>query len=328
MRTLLLRVAPVLRLTRVTSAFAAVANVWFVILWSRAEADHEHPTPELDRGPLWILLAGGAMMALGLYSFGASLNDVLDAKRDRTLRPDRPLASGRLTIEAAMTMVVCMLIASVAGAALFGTGAVLMTLLVIAAVLVFNSAGRFVPGIGLVLLGLIYAGHMVVPNIFLSFVWPVWLIMTHSLVIAAVTHVIGRRVPRLSTRAALAAVLGWAFWSGLIVWIGWERTGRPAWAWPDWVDPALPVWPLALTLPLGIWCWIKVRQHGVGPRAADKIGRYGSLWVPLYGAAWLLGAGHVGPGALLLGLAAATLVGINVLRTAYSLVEEPLGYRR
>lgn len=328
MRTLLLRLAPAVRLTRVTSAFAGVANVWFVILWSRAEAEHEGPPPELLREPLWLLLFGGAVMALGLYAFGACLNDVLDVKRDRTLRPDRPLASGRLSLEAALTLVVCTLIAAVAGAALFGTGAVLLLLLVAGAILIFNSAARFVPGIGLVLLGLIYAGHMAVPNIWLRFVWPVWLVMTHALVIATVTHVIGRRVPRLSGRAAAAAVLGWVFWTVLIAWIGWERTGRPAWAWPAWVDPVLPVWPLALAIPLAAWCYAKVRQHGVGPRAADKIGRYGSLWVPLYNAAWLMGAGHYGSGLLVLGLAAATVVGISALRTGYGLVEEPLRYRR
>ncbi len=328
MRTLLLRLAPALRLTRVTSAFAAVANVWFVILWSRAQADHERPSVELTGRSAVVLLAGGALMALALYAFGACLNDLLDVKRDRTLRPDRPLASGRLSVEAALALVVCTLIAAVAGAALFGTGAVLMLLLVAAAILVFNTAARFVPGVGLVLLGLIYAGHMVVPNVHLHFVWPVWLVMTHSLGIAAVTHIIGKRVPRLSTRAAVAAIVGWAFWSALIMWIGWVRTGRPAWAWPDWVDPVLPVWPLMLVVPLVAWSWLKVRQHGIGPRAADKIGRYGSLWVPLYGAAWLLGAGHTGQAVLLLGLAGAALVGINVLRTGYGLVEEPLRYRR
>lgn len=328
MRNVLLRIAPVLRLTRVTSAFAAVANVWFVILWTRAERENEPGTAELHDLPIALLLAAGAITALGLYGFGACLNDVLDLRRDRALKPDRPLAAGRMGVEAAVTLVVASLIAAVAGASVFGTGAVLMLLLVAAAVLVFNSAGKFVPGVGLVLLGLIYAGHMVVPNVFLKFVWPVWWVMTHALALAAVTHIIGRRVPRLSPRAAVAAVLGWVFWSGLILWIGWERNERPHWVWPDWVDPTVPVWPIALAVPLALWCWLKVRQHGPGPRAADKIGRYGSLWVPLYGSAWLLGAGHTGQAAVLLGLGAATLLSITVLRTVYSLVEEPLTYRR
>ncbi len=56
------------------------------------------------------------------------------------------------------------------------------------------------------LLGLIYAGHMVVPNLHIAFVWPVWLVMTHSLVVGGLTHVIARKVPAVSRRAAFAAV--------------------------------------------------------------------------------------------------------------------------
>lgn len=328
MRATLLRLAPILRLTRVTSAFAAVANVWFVILWTRAEHGLEPGTPELVGRPLWLLLPAGAVTALGLYGFGACLNDVLDIKRDRALRPDRPLASGRLGVDAAVTLVVAMLIAAAAGAAVFGAGAVLMLMLVAAAILLFNSAGRFIPGVGLVLLGVIYAGHMVVPNVFLRFVWPVWWTMTHALLVAAAAHVIGRRVPRLSPRAAAVALLGWAAWSGVIFWIGWESNDRAAWAWPDWVDPALPVWPMALAVLFALWTWLKVHRLGPGAKSAEKIGRYGSLWVPLYGAAWLLGAGHLPQGLLLLGLAAGTVAGLTVLRTAYSMVEEPLRYQR
>lgn len=329
MRSMLLRIAPVVRLTRVTSAFAAVATVWFVILWTRAQQiGHEPGTPEVHGRPIAVLLACGALMALGLYAFGACLNDLLDLKRDRAARPDRPLPSGRLSVEAAMTLTLATLLASVAGAACFGTPAVLMHLLVACAVLVFNAAGRFVPGIGLPLLGLIYAGHMLAPNVNLRFVWPVWTIMTHALAVAAAAHVVGRRVPRLSARAAVAAVVGWAFWSALLLWIGWERGGRRTWIWPEWVNPMLPVWTLAVLAPLVAWCAWKVRQHGPGPRAADKISRYGSLWVPLYGAAWLYGEHQVPQSLLLLSLAAATLAGIHVLRTAYALVEHPLTYRR
>ena len=38
---LLQRVAPVLHLTRISTAFALVANTWFVILWTRANGAFE-----------------------------------------------------------------------------------------------------------------------------------------------------------------------------------------------------------------------------------------------------------------------------------------------
>jgi len=82
------RAIPILRLARVSTAFAAVSNVWFVILWSRA---HEF---EQRSGPVWemplvvLLLAGGAM-AVGMYAFGAALNDLLDVSRDRAFKRPR-----------------------------------------------------------------------------------------------------------------------------------------------------------------------------------------------------------------------------------------------
>ena len=39
MRRLLQSIAPFLHLTRVTTAFAAVSNVWLIVLWTRFHED-------------------------------------------------------------------------------------------------------------------------------------------------------------------------------------------------------------------------------------------------------------------------------------------------
>src|SRR4051812_12367862 len=224
MRGALLRIAPVLHLTRVTTAFGVVANTWFVILWSLANRDHEPGAAALTQAPLWVELLAGALVALGLFGFGAALNDILDLKRDRTLHPERPLASGEISMEGAIAFVVIAMISAVLGATAFGTGAALLTLVLQGAILAFNAAGKFIPAVGLVSLGLIYAGHMVVPNVALRFLWPVWLVMTHALAVGLITHRMARKVPRLSRRALFAALLGWAFWSGAIFWVQWRRS--------------------------------------------------------------------------------------------------------
>lgn len=328
MRRTLQRLAPVLHLTRVTTAFAVVANTWFVILWSRASGEHEHLTPQLSRGPLWLLLGGGALLALGLFAFGAALNDILDLRRDRTLRPDRPLAAGRMSLESAVAMVVCTMIASVLGATVFGTEAVLLTLVLLGAIMAFNAAAKFIPAIGLVLLGLIYAGHMAAPNVYLRFLWPVWLAMTHSLAVAAITHRMAGKVPKISRRAAFAAVAGWIFWSAVILYFQWRRDDPPRSLWPQWLPPQAAIWPAALALVFIIVAWGKVKRYGRGPRSAEKIARYGSLWLALYACAWLVGTGHQKPALLLLGLTSAGFLGMTILREIYGLVEQPMGYRR
>lgn len=318
-----------LHLTRVTTAFAVVANTWFVILWSRAERAHEGVAegPLLD-AQLPLLLVGGAAVGLGLFAFGAALNDILDLKRDRTMRPERPLPSGRIGLDAALSLVVGTVLLAVLGATLFGTEAVLLTLLLLAAILAFNAAGRFVPAVGLVALGLIYAGHMLVPNVRLKFLWPVWLAMSHSLAVAAVTHAMARKVPRISRRAAAAAVAGWVFWSGVILFMQWRRDAAPKSLWPDWVPVSAAAWPAGLVAVFVLAAWGKVKRYGWGPRAAEKVARYGSLWLALYSCAWLVGAGHREAAAVLLALTGAGFLGMTVLREAYGLVEQPIGYRR
>ena len=328
------RVSPILHLTRVTTAFAAVANVWFVILWS-VRSPEEAPSPSLDGHPLWLLLLGGTASALGLYSYGTCLNDLLDVRRDRSLRPERPLPSGRVSGETAAITVAVTLILAVLGASVFGTTSVLLTLGLAFGILFFNAAARFVPGVGLVVLGLLYAGHMLIPNPGLRFLWPVWLVMTHSLVVAAATHVIARKVPPLSTRATFLAIVGWGCWSVLILRVGWLRAGVEGeggeilrTVWPGWVPLRAAIGPAVLGFAFLILAVRRTRQFGFGPRAADKIYRYGSLWLTLYAVAWMLGAGRVREAALLGVLAIVGFLTMTTLRELYGLAEQPVGYRR
>lgn len=328
MRRTLLRLAPVLHLARVTTAFAAVANVWFVILWTRAGGEHEGAPPALRETALWALLLGGAVNALGLFAYGAAMNDLLDIRRDRMFHPERPLPSGGISIDRAIALVVGTLMAAVLGASILGMEAVLLTIVVGAAVFFYNAVGKFVPAIGLVLLGLIYAGQMVVPNLRLVFVWPVWLVMTHSLLVGGLAHVLGRKVPGVSRRATVVAVIGWAFWSAVMLYAGWWRARDHGGLWPDWVMPRAAIGPAILVALFAITMWWKVRVHGRGPRAAEKITRYGALWLALYACAWLVGQAYWNEGMILGALTLAGFLGMTVLRELYGLLERPLGYRR
>jgi 4-hydroxybenzoate polyprenyltransferase len=325
MRRVYERAAPILKLSRVTSAFAAIANVWFVILWVQAHPIDEPGNPSIQDQPLWLLLVAGAATAFGLYAFGAGLNDVLDARRDRTLRPDRPIPSGGVGVDTALLFVLGALLLAILGAVAFERAGVLLTITVACAIVVFNAAARFVPAVGLVLIGLIYAGHMLVPNPWLVFVWPVWLVMTHAMGVGLLTHTLGRKVPKLSQRALFAAGVGWIFWSLVLLWIGAARAGV---LWPAWVRPGAAIPPVILALAFGALTIRRLIQYGGGPRAADKIGRYGSLWLGLYGAGWLLGQGITNGAAILGLLVLCGYLGMTLLREMHGLAEQPMGYRR
>jgi 4-hydroxybenzoate polyprenyltransferase len=351
-RQFILRILPALQLARVTGAFAAVANVWFIILWT-----YGHPkmavvggptTPPLTPGaegpttgewstdalhqlPLPLLLAGACVNAVGLFSFATALNDLLDFRRDQTLHPERPLPSGRLSHDRAITVIVATFGLAILGATPMGITAVLLTLLVAGAILFFNAAGKFVPGVGLVVLGLIYAGQMTIPNLHLRFVIPVWLVMTHALLVAAWVHVLGRRAPGISTRATFFALTGWVFWTAVMFSVGWWRnTGSrgSGGLWPSWVPGYAGIAPLVLAAAFAVLVWRRVHLLGRGPRVAEKIARYGALWLSLYGAAWLFGAGLVWEGWMLSALAVVGILGMTVIRELVALLEQPMGYRR
>lgn len=325
----LLRISPLLHLTRVTTAFAAVGNVWFVILWTRAarpEAEFaEAAMPALVTRPLWVVLTAGALYAVGLFAFAMALNDTLDVRRDRAMFPERPLPSGRLTLEAAVALVALTLLIAAAGSALLGMPSVLMCLLTATAVLFYNAIARFLPSVGLVVLGLIYGAHMMTPNPFLVFVWPVLLVMAHALLIGAASHLLARKRPALSWPMLSSAALGFAFWSSVLLFVGWQRAGG---LWPDWLGLHTLIAPTLLAAAFVVYAWHKVRLTHDAPRAAEKIKRYGSFWSTLYASSWLLGAGYVNEALILAALAIFGLLGMTVLREVYGLIEQPVGFRR
>jgi len=320
------RLSPVLHLTRITNAVAAVGNVWFVILWTRAIPEERAGAGlAVASGDLVWKLLGGGVLAVGLFAYAMALNDTLDIRRDRALHPDRPLPSGRISVDTAVGVMVVALIAAGLGAVTLGSPAVVMCLLVALAVLVYDAAVKHVPSMGLVLLGLIYAGHMMIPNVMLIFCWPVWLAMTHALAVGALTHWLAGRRPSLRGATLAWAGAGWAFWSAVLLWLGWSRTET---LWPAWVPATAWIPPTLLIAGYAWVAWWKGRRTRSRARAAEKAQRYGSLWLTLYATGWFIGAALWTEALILGAVAAVGWIGMTVLREAYSLLEHPVGYRR
>jgi hypothetical protein len=315
-----------LKLTRVTTAFGAVANLWFIILWSRFN-EQELVASVVKDAPLTLLLGSGLIAGVGLYAFGTSLNDLLDVHRDRALgNAGSPIVDGSASIELAVCLVAAALMLAVLGAMVFGTGAILMTLLLACAILVFNVLGKFVPGIGMVLLSLIYAGHMLIPDLWVRFLLPVWLVMTHAMVVAGLAQHLGRRSPPISRRAVIFAVVGWILCSLILLALAWTRRG-PDGLWPDFVPLTAALYPLGFVALFAIMIVRKLRKVGTGPILGEKITRYGAIWPALYACGWLAGAGLWTATGIMASLTVIGFLVMTVLRELYSLIEHPVGYR-
>ncbi len=322
---LLSRLATAIQLTRLTIAFGAVSDIWFVVLLVRAgmaggatagvaaaagvgtppmagpvrpspapdgaaapagAAGAEALLPEVAAMPLPAALLAGAIIAVGLFAYGASLNDVLDVRHDSTFSPSRPIPAGRIGHAQAMVVTVGSLIVAVLGAAWIGTWSVCITLLTAAALLFYNATGKYIPAVGVVTMGLVHAAHMYIPAEGLTFTWPVWLVMSHAVGIAAAVHVLEGKRPRFDRRGVTLAIVGWLFWSLVLLWVA--RVGDG-----DWPSDAAS-WRVILPLLTGL-AFVVVARHKTagleGRRAAEKVRRYGAMWQALYASAWLMALG-------------------------------------
>jgi hypothetical protein len=319
-KALIVKLTTAIRLTRLTMAFGAVSDVWFVILLTRAFPVYEGI--EIYDMPLVVALVAGAVVATGLFAYGASLNDVLDVRHDSTFSPDRPIPAGRIKLGQAIVVTVASLLITVVAAAPMGRLALWIMLLVAAAILFYNAAGRFIPAVGLVTIGLIHAAHMLIPNVQLSFTLPVWLVMTHAMGIAAAVHILEDKRPRLGPRSLAGIVVGWLFWSVLVIGYGALRGGL----WPSGTPVWTVIWPataVAGFLVVSIWKAGAVQ----GAVAAEKLKRYGAMWQALYGAAWLMALGLEVQAAWLGAVAVAGFGVMTVIKEITGFSGRPVVYR-
>jgi len=135
-----------------------------------------------------------ALVSIGLYGFGMSLNDIIDRRRDRQISPQRPLPSGRIGLGTAH--VVCALLALLA---LFGgeiytavtpdAGLSLWLVVFTGALIVFyDFAAKYLVPLGLLSLGLIRFFHAAIAAPKLPVLW-------HPLLLEAVrTHFLGATI--------------------------------------------------------------------------------------------------------------------------------------
>lgn len=318
---MILRIVTAIQLTRLTIAFGAVSDIWFIILLTRANDDYV--MVDVNRMSLVQALVAGAVVAVGLFAYGAALNDVLDVRHDTTFSPDRPIPAGRIRLGQAIVLTVGSLIVALLGGAVLGQSAVWITLLTASGLLFYNATGKFIPAVGIVTIGLVHAAHMFIPNPELEFTLPVWLVMTHSMVIAALVHTLEDKRPRLRRQTIVAIAIGWLFWSAVIL------AASAVWGpglWPEDVPVAGVITPVIAVVAFVWVAWWKTRRIG-GRSAAEKLKRYGAMWQALYGAAWLLALG-LRPEAMAIGIFAVVgFVTMTVIKEVTGLSGRPLAFR-
>lgn len=276
-----------LQITRAALALTAVADVWVLML---LHLPGEKPLVH----PLWQFLTAG-LSALFLYAFGMSLNDVLDARRDRVFAPWRPLPAGRMTAPAATILSLCLLLMGLfcAGAlgAIQNQSVIPWPLLVAfgsAALIVFyNGVGKFLGPVGLITLGLIRACNCLMGNVHAHNFLPSMVLMSHVILFSVIGYRLESKRPRLRRRdyvllfavplTLLVGMIGaMAYWHGLNA--RWLRLG---------------LGPVVVAVSFYAFVAWKIFQHRQEPRQrGEQIIRLGMFCMFIYDGSILLANGQ------------------------------------
>ncbi|MFW5652625.1 MAG: hypothetical protein ACOC0P_01155 [Planctomycetota bacterium] len=334
MRPVLVNVLSTVQLSRLTNAFAGVANLWFVVLWTRAnalEAHHEQFSGFADSPldvRLMILLGLATILGLGIPAYAGALNDIFDVRRDQALAPGRPIPSGRISVQTAAAIGFGFLILSVLASA--GLGVVLeshLPLLVCLGVamliLLFNTMFKFIPGLAFTALAAIYAMHMLIMNPGMRFIWPMLLIMVHVVAVYSAAYALEKRSPQVRWTSIVGTVLGLGG-IGLLLWFQTGSEGVMRVEEISWFGLA---WPIAAVVVFVLSVVNKARYASSRVFAAEKLQRYGALWLGFYGLAWLLAAGLWVESLILAIPVTMGVLGMLIVRDLGAWIEQPVAYR-
>ena len=230
---------------------------------------------------------------------------------------------GKLKVGQAIVVTVGALIVAVLASAAFGTWAAAIALVTAGAVLFYNAAGKYIPAFGLPTIGMIHAAHMLIPNHALAFTLPLWLIMTHAFVIAAVVHRLEDKRPRLRQRSMVAALVGWLLCSLIVIGLGMAQDQG---VWPEDRSLVNLLWVVVAILGfLAVARWkTKAVTHQV---AAEKLKRYGAMWQCLYAASWFAALGHHAQAIWLAALALVGFAVMTIVKELTGMTGKPIGYR-
>ncbi|HEV2295538.1 MAG TPA: UbiA family prenyltransferase [Tepidisphaeraceae bacterium] len=235
-----------------------------------------------------------ALISIGLYGFGMSLNDLIDRRRDRQLAPQRPLPSGRVGVITAHVICVLLALVALVGGILYSrwTGNPMSLLLVAWTGLLitfYDLAGKYLVGPGLLTLGLIRFFHAVVPAPDLPLLWHPLLLLNHVTILSLIAYHWEEKRPPLTPAHWWGVLSGLATVNVLSVALVWSRrtrVGLDPWTDALSIEPALLI-PLACVLGFVALAWYVRRSVRNSREAGQTLMLYGLLWLIVYDVAFV-----------------------------------------
>jgi 4-hydroxybenzoate polyprenyltransferase len=284
------RLLTLLQFTRMALVFTAISNsLCTLLLATRGEVG---PDGSVLRALDWQRPVLVALISIGLYGYGMTLNDIIDRRRDRQLAAHRPLPSGRIALATAHVVCGLLILMAVVAGALYAKrspgGWMSLVLVLWTAFLIafYDFAGKYLVAVGLLTLGLIRFFHAVIPAPELPLLWHPLLLFTHVSVLSAVAYWWEEKRPPLTVSHWWAVLGGMGMIDILAISIVWwvgrggEAAGGLGWR------PGLLL-PLGLAALFVIVAWRIKRKSATPRQAGQTLMLTGLLWLIAYDSAFV-----------------------------------------
>lgn len=309
------RLLPILQLTRMALVFTALADSGSAYLL------HEQQLLASSDTAAWTAIpphtaAALAMISVGLYGFGMSLNDITDRRRDMQLASYRPLPSGRIGVVTAHA--VCGLLAVLAfiGALIYSTGgpsgylSLLLFGFTLTLIVFYDLAGKYVVAPGLLTLGLIRFFHAAIPAPRLAVPWQPLLLLNHTAIVSTLAYRWEQKRPPLTKRHWWAVLGGLAAVDVLVIGaFAWRRRGLAALS----ITPGLILPGAAVVGFILLAIWTRRRNRNAR-QAGQTLLLRGLLWLIVYDAAFVAGYAGWIPAAFILMLLPISYLSVQLMR--------------
>ena len=308
------RVLPVLQLTRMALVFTAIADSTCGLFLRAARDQRLSGGGFLTHLDKYQVIAT-AIISVGLYGYGMSLNDIIDRRRDSQIASHRPLPSGRIGVVTAHIICFLLALSAVLGGIFFVysramNGWATLILVVATGLLItfYDSAGKYLVAPGLISLGLIRFFHCIIPAPYIPLLWHPLLLLNHVAILSTVAYVWEQKRP------ALTPLHWWAVLGGL-AFIDAAAIGLLAWRRPEslLIQPGLMLAGAAVLLFIAVAMIIHKRM-GLRREAGQTLMLYGLLWLIVYDAAFAAGYVNWLAACMLLLLAPVAYLSVQLMR--------------
>ncbi len=293
MLRLAFRILALLQLTRAALAFTAIADAWAVLLLRPAGVAPDPMPVVMGR------MAVTGVVSFGLYAFGMSLNDLLDARRDRVFAPRRPIPSGRIPARFAIVICLALLIMALLAAAFltpfhimildsphtadFVPWPLLFAALTAGFIVLYDATSKYLGGLGLLTLGVIRALHCLVGNPRSPLLFLSMFLFTHVVIVSAIAYRLENKRPRLTRRDLLAIIFGLLVGNALALLYMVLRHSLTL------DNLRMLVGPAIAALVYALWATYTLTRRHLAPRQkGERLMLLGLFWLFLYDASILL----------------------------------------